>query len=299
MYILFLIFSFEIVSFGGERWNFPRSARIFAMGEAGSALKKEIGSFIYNPASILMIDKREIQGTFSNFFAGLYNFTSLNSFFEFEDKGILLSFSYSYSDNILHTVYKDTIPAESPEEIEKKGNLKFLSYQLVFSFAKNFSFIKWGVNLRFFREEFGIGAGYGTGVDMGILIDKNVKISLSLRHILGDYVFWNSGAQEWIPPSLRFGIYYEPFHFLKTSFDLEIYGENRGTLFSYGIFSFAPYFGLEYVPKENVFIRLGWRENLPSMGAGVILFEKLKVDYAIFGNLTLQFSHIVSLSYIF
>ncbi len=286
---LFFIISFESVIYGGERWNFSRSARISGLGEASVSLKDPAG-IVFNPAISMLFEKKSLELTFSDYFENIFKFGSLNFITGDSLKKFFISLNYIFSDNILYTIYKDTIPAGDISEIENKGYISINSIQIVTGFSKKIKNFYAGISTKIFREDLYSGKGYGIGIDLGFLFKKNYIISLVLRNIGGSFNFWQSGRKEWVPPSMRVGgskILLDKF---LIAIDFETSFEKKIRL--------KPYAGLEFSHNKKLFIRAGWRENVPSFGVGFRL-KKIHIDYALGGNFDLSVFHIFSVIFNF
>ncbi|MEN3044816.1 MAG: hypothetical protein ABDH37_06360 [Candidatus Hydrothermales bacterium] len=286
MQIIFFIFSFQIVIYGNERWNFARNARIASLGEASSSLI-DPGSFFFNPATPSLFENKVIQATFSNYFSDVFKFGAFNFITGDSTNKFYASFNYIFSDNIYFTIYKDTTEAYDIEKIEKRGLIRVSSIHLLSGFSKKLKKFNFGFSLKIMRENLHVGKGYGLGMDVGILSVNKFNFSFALRNFLGSINLWDSGRKEYIPTSLRIGFSKDFIKKILFSFDVESYWEKN--------FKISCYAGLETKILKDFFIRTGWRENIPTLGFGFKI-KKLDVDYALGGNLELQAFHVVSLS---
>ncbi|MEO0254539.1 MAG: hypothetical protein ABIN20_03850 [candidate division WOR-3 bacterium] len=286
MQIILLIFSFQVITYGNERWNFARNARISSLGEASSALK-DPASFFFNPATPLLLKEKVIQGTFSNYFSDIFKFGAFNLLTGDSINKFFLSLNYIFSDKILYTIYKDTTPAEDPLNIENKGFISINSIQILSGFSKKIKNIYTGISLKLMRENLYVGKGYGMGIDIGFLFKRDFNFSFTLRNAFGNINIWDSGRKEFIPPSIRIGISKEFLKKILFTFDFETLLEEK--------FKFKTCAGIEFMGTENFFLRAGWRENIPTFGTGLRI-KKINIDYALGGNFELSLFHIISAS---
>ncbi len=286
MQIILLIFSFQVITYGNERWNFARNARISSLGEASSTLK-DPASFFFNPATSLLLKEKVIQGTFSSYFSDIFKFGTFNFLTGDSINKFFLSLNYIFSDRILYTIYKDTTPTQDPLNIEKKGFISINSIQILSGFSKKIKNFYAGISLKLMRENLYVGKGYGMGIDLGFLFKRDFNISFTLRNVFGNINIWDSGRKEFISPSIRTGISKEFLKKILFTLDFETLLEEK--------FKVKNYTGIELKGKENFFLRAGWRENIPSFGAGLRI-KKLNIDYALGGNFELSLFHIFSAS---
>ncbi len=283
---LIILFSFQTVYYGNERWNFARNARITSLGEAGSSLK-DGGGFFLNTANSLLFEKKVLEGSFSNYFSDIFKFGTINFIGGDSLKKFFLSLNYIFADNILYTIYKDTSPAKDINEIEKKGYISINSIQILSGFSKKIKNIYTGISLKLIRENLFIGKGFGIGADLGFLLKRNFNSSLTFKNILGAFLLWDSGRKEYIPPSLRIGFSKEFIKIFFITSDFELALEKN--------FNIKSYAGMEFKGTENLLLRAGWRENLPTLGIGLKL-KNINIDYALGGNFELSIFQIISAS---
>ncbi|MEO0283853.1 MAG: hypothetical protein ABIN17_02120 [candidate division WOR-3 bacterium] len=286
MQIILFFFSLHVITYGNERWNFARNARISSIGEASSALK-DPASFFFNPATSLLLKEKVIQGTFSNYFSDIFKFGAFNLLTGDSINKFFLSLNYIFADKILYTIYKDTTPAQDPLNIENKGFISINSIQILSGFSKKIRNIYTGISLKLMRENLHVGKGYGIGIDLGFLFKRDFNISFTLRNVFGNINIWNSGRKEFIPPSIRIGISKEFLKKILFTFDFEALLEEK--------FKLKTCAGIEFIGTENFFLRAGWRENIPTFGAGLRI-KKINIDYALGGNFELSLFHIISAS---
>lgn len=286
MQIILIIFFLEIINYGNERWDFARNARISSLGEASSTLK-DPASFFFNPAASLLLKENVFQGTFSNYFSDIFKFGTFNFLTGDSINKFFLSVNYIISDKILYTLYNDTTPAQDILNIEKKGFISINSIQILSGYSKKIKNIYAGISLKLMRENLYVGKGYGLAFDLGFLFKRDFNFSLTLRNTFGSINIWDSGRKEFVPPLIRGGISKEFFKKILFTIDFETLLEEK--------FKVKNLMGIEFKGKENFFLRAGWRENIPTFGAGFKI-KKLNIDYALGGNFELSIFHIISAS---
>jgi len=283
---LIIVFSFQTVHYGNERWNFARNARITSLGEAASSLKDPAG-FFSNPANSMLFKNKVLQGTFSSYFSDIFKFGTVNFISGDSLKKFFVSLNYIFADKILYTIYQDTTPAQDIGEIDQRGYISINSIQILSGFSKKIKNFFAGISIKLMRENLYVGKGYGMGIDLGLLFKRNFNFSLTFKNIFGGLNFWDSGRKEYIPPSIRTGLSREFLKRILITADFEATFEKK--------FNIKSYAGLEFKGTENFLLRAGWRENIPTLGIGLRL-QNINIDYALGGNFELSVFHIISAS---
>ena len=176
----------------------------------------------------------------------------------------------------------------SRPEINKITYFNAADWVLYLSYAKQHSEkLFWGANVKLIRRSFKEIGASGIGIDFGALYDfnDNLTFGLSAQDISTTLLFWSTGKNEIITPTIKLGSAFQLNIWkgkiaLATDFDFRFEGRQTASFSDLGAMSIDPRIGIEYDYDGIVAVRAGVNDigNL-TLGAGIHL-RKIDVDYS-------------------
>lgn len=296
-------------------------ARALGMGGAQVGAVRDVTAAYWNPAALTGIqNKYEFSLMHAEYFAGIAQYDYLGFSTPLGNQNqIAVSLIRFGVDDIPDTRF--LYDANGAINYNNIQFFNAADYAMLLSFARDISDkIKLGANAKVIHRNVGkFAQAWGFGLDVGgIYIQKRMTVGLMLRDITTTYNAWSHDADlvrdiysqtnnevpinsvEITLPKAIASITYdwklgEQFNLL-TALDLETtFDGARNTVISSSTLSIDPKFGLELGFKNLVYVRGGVSnfqyikdfqgveslDFLPSAGLGVVISERVQIDYAL------------------
>ncbi len=290
----------EVAKYAGEFISIGVGARALGMGSAQVAIVDDVTSGYWNPAGLAKMNYPQVALMHDEQFGGLvnYNFASVaipyGKDMSFGISAIRLSVDgipdtrnalIDARTGELITDITNPNARIDPDKIKEFSNTDWAFYG-TFSKKQSDKFY-WGANVKVVSRSIAEYSALGIGFDIGALYEPidNLYLGANLMDITTTLIAWDSGRNELIAPTAKFGAAYG-FEFLGGKFlpalDLDIRFENRrfASTFSVGPVSFDVRAGMEYSFRNLFMIRAGYTDVKQfTAGAGVKL-PKLNIDYS-------------------
>lgn len=307
--------------YSNEFLNIGVGARSLAMGGAQVSSVRDVTAAYWNPAALTSIRHRyEFSLMHAEYFAGIAQYDYLGFTTPFGNQNqVAVSLIRFGVDDIPDTRF--LYDANGALNYDNIQFFNAADYALLLSFGRDISDrIKFGANAKVIHRNVGkFAQAWGFGLDIGgIYRTKQLTLGLMLKDITTTYNAWAHDAEQVraiysqtnneIPvntveltlPRAIGSIAYEKK--LGSSFsmvaalDLEAtFDGPRNTLISSELISVDPRIGLEFGFKNLAYLRAGVRnfqqikdfqgtksmDFLPSAGLGIMITEKVQIDYAL------------------
>lgn len=307
--------------YSNEFLNIGVGARSLAMGGAQVSSVRDVTAAYWNPAALTSIRHRyEFSLMHAEYFAGIAQYDYLGFTTPFGNQNqVAVSLIRFGVDDIPDTRF--LYDANGALNYDNIQFFNAADYALLLSFGRDISDrIKFGANAKVIHRNVGkFAQAWGFGLDIGgIYRTKQLTLGLMLKDITTTYNAWAHDAEQVraiysqtnneIPvntveltlPRAIGSISYEKK--LGSSFsmvaalDLEAtFDGPRNTLISSELISVDPRIGLEFGFKNLAYLRAGVRnfqqikdfqgtksmDFLPSAGLGIMITEKVQIDYAL------------------
>ncbi|MCK5598675.1 PorV/PorQ family protein [bacterium] len=269
--VMFLVFAYGIsASTSLQFLKLGISARSCGMGEAFTAVANDASAIYWNPAGIIQSQKHQIIFNQAMLFSGV-SYTNLGYSQRFgTDKAFGLAFSYLAAGTVEETTeeFKDG----TGESLSVNNMRVSLAYSQ--SFSKR---VFLGGSFKFMSETLGDISGSGMAFDFGLLfiVNNHINLGMVLQNI-GTGVSYPNLTEE-LPKNLKLGI---AFRLIKWK-DNKLIGsidliKTIDEDLRYNV-------GFEYLLKNMIFLRAGYKGNLDEEGICAGLGVKLKmvqIDYS-------------------
>ncbi len=312
-------------------------ARALGMGGAQVAASRDVTAAYWNPAGLMGIKHRfDASLMHAEYFAGIaqYDYLGFSTPIKSESQVAVSLIRFGVDDIPDTRFLYDANGALNYNNIQF---FNAADYALLLSYARDISDeFKVGANAKLIHRNVGkFAQAWGFGLDVGgMYIKERLTLGLMLRDITTTFNAWSHNAElvrevyaqtnnelpvnslELTLPRAISSIAYDwslgdRLNLLTVlDFDMTFDG-NRNTVVSTGFFSIDPKFGVEAGFEKMVFLRAGmgnfqyikdFQGNrslnfTPSMGLGVYLNEKFRIDYALtdIGNVSdTPYSHVFS-----
>jgi len=286
-------------------------ARAEGLGNAGTAVVRDVTSLYWNPAGLASISEWQCHATHSERFAGAVNVDFLGAAVPFAGRSAIGLGIYRLGvDGIPITRLTD--PAKPIRYLDPDGtwqtnrpyvdhyvNDQEFTFLLSYSYRKSSRFA-YGVNLKSIYKTLEDFSAWGMGLDFGIQFMPcgNVQLGAVLKDATATFIAWRGGETEWIRPRLRIGagipLSLKRFNLLPV-LDAEM-GFNRlgaASQLSAGDFDCELHAGLEARYLDRIAIRLGNNANRFTAGAG-FRFSVVSMDYSFSSHPDLGSGHRIS-----
>jgi hypothetical protein len=323
--------------YSNEFLNIGVGARSLAMGGAQVASVRDVTAAYWNPAALTSIRHQyEFSLMHAEYFAGIAQYDYLGFTTPFGNQNqVAVSLIRFGVDDIPDTRF--LYDANGALNYDNIQFFNAADYALLLSFGRDISDrLKLGANAKVIHRNVGkFAQAWGFGLDIGgIYRTKRLTVGLMLKDITTTYNAWAHDAAQVravyaqtnneIPvntveltlPRAIGSISYDrklgSSFSLVAALDLETtFDGKRNTLLASDLLSVDPRLGLELGFKNLAYLRAGVRnfqqvkdfqgnssmDFLPSAGLGVVISEKVQLDYALsdFGDLSESpYSHIFS-----
>jgi len=275
--------------------------RALGMGGAFVAVANDVTAGYYNPAGLANLDYPQISLMHSEQFGNLVNY-------DYAAVGIPFGTDMSFGISVMR-LGVDGIPdtrnalidGQTGELINDINNIfARLDYERITEFSNQdwafyLTFSKrwsdkfyWGANIKIIRRDIAEFGATGVGFDFGAYYTPidNLTLGLNAQDITTTLVAWDTGRNELISPTLKFGSAYMITGFLGgyimpvLDFDMRFENRRFASNFNVGPVSFDVHAGVEVNIKNLVYVRGGYNDVKQfTVGAGVKL-PKLNIDYS-------------------
>ncbi len=165
---------------------------------------------------------------------------------------------------------------------------------------------RWGLNLKMVNKSVGPSSAWGLGLDAGWMTNwqENVRFGINLQDMTTTYLAWDNGTKEMISPTIRIGTSYHPSIAgerplaLAMGGDFRFEGRQSASNYHLGSTSLDLHFGLEYLLKKRIALRLGGDQGRFTAGVGLKI-GRFNFDYAYLAHKYLESSTRLSGSFTF
>jgi hypothetical protein len=293
-----LVLPVMAAKYAGEFLSFGLGGRALGMGGAYVSIADDGFASYWNPANTALSSHQLIFNHSSNF-DGLLTYDALGYTRPVKNGGLGLVFvrlsikGIPYTNNALVDLNNNGLmdPGERLDyglitDIQDAESALFLNYSRMY--RKN---IFWGANLKLVNKSVGSNSAWGIGLDAGFLarLPHDLRLGLNLQDITTTYLAWDTGEKEIITPAARLGLSWNPGFAgstaltISTGFDLRFEGRRTASQYYLGNLSADSHYGLEYVLKQRLALRLGSDLGRLTAGAGLRL-GRFNFDYAYLGS---------------
>ena len=306
-----------IAKYAGEFMSIGVGGRALGLGGAYTALASDATAGYWNPSGLARLEYPEFVLMHDERFGNLINY-------DFAAVVVPYGTDETFGLSVMR-LGVDGIPDTRNAMVDNNGNGIFdnadrLDYDkityfnsadwaLYLSYASKYtSDLYYGVNIKFIRRTLAEYSATGVGFDIGLLYSPldDLFIGLNAQDITTTLLAWNTGRNELVSPTLKFGAAYFFDVFggrLAPTVDVDLRFENRqfASTANLGPISLDPHAGLEFDFKKTVAVRVGYSDvKQLTVGAGLHL-RKLDIDYSFarFGkNDDLGDTHRISLRFL-
>ncbi|MFO7810413.1 MAG: hypothetical protein R6V47_03460 [Candidatus Delongbacteria bacterium] len=308
IFIFFITQAYGGGKYAGEFISSGTDARSLSLGNILLTSFNTAAAVYHNPAYLPELEHKGILLSHSERFEGFVqqDFVSFNTSYSGIDAGIALL--WLNIDNITFTrLENEDEPAGPENRILPDRSVSDNEFALFLSAGKKFGVnFNLGGSVKFLYKTFETESAAGTGLDLsGMYKLENIVMGLKLQDILTSALFWTTGKNEFIRPSIIFSTEYNnKIDYFLADYKLiagtKIRTENYSnySLASYSVFDIVFSGGLELIFK-NISLRGGYNtDDTWTAGSGLsfmnfILDYTFRPDFEDLGN-----THKASLSYI-
>ncbi|MBI4726634.1 hypothetical protein HY768_05345 [candidate division TA06 bacterium] len=282
----------------GEFLSFGLGGRALGLGGAYVSLADDGFASYWNPAATALSSHQLIFNHSSNF-EGLLTYDALGYSRPVSNGGLGLVFvrlsikGIPYTNEALVDLNGNGLmdPGERLNyglitDIQDAESALFLNYSRIY--RKD---IFWGANLKLVNKSVGSNSAWGLGLDAGVitLLPHDLRLGLNLQDITTTYLAWDTGEKEIISPAARLGFSWNPDFAgnqaltISAGFDIGFEGRRIASQYYLGNLSADSHYGLEYVLKQRLALRLGSDLGRLAAGTGLKL-GRFNFDYAYLGS---------------
>lgn len=284
--------------YAGEFLSLGVGGRALGMGSAYVALAADVTAGYWNPAGLAKIRYPEFMLMHDEQFGSLVNH---------DYAAIALPFGTSASLGLsVIRLGVDEIPDTRSAGLDIDGNpitnldqfsridpsrvtyFNAADWAFLFTYARSVSSeFSYGANVKLVRRSLGDHGATGVGFDVGFWYSpvEHLALGLHAQDITTTFLAWDTGRNELISPTLKFGAAYQITAlggFFRPAADMDIRFENRqfASTFNFGPVSADIRAGLEYQFRDLFALRAGYSDiKQLTLGAGIHL-PKLNIDYS-------------------
>lgn len=339
MFVLCAISVIAQEKYSNEFLSIGVGGQQMGMGNVGVATTDNVYSTYWNPAGLSSLkNKMQLGGMYSEYFGGISKLDYLGIAINTgENSGIALSYIRMATDNIPNTL--ELLDENGVPRYDRVSSFSASDNAVYISYANVFKKILVGVNAKIiYRKAGDFAKAWGFGIDLGLQYNlKNWKMGLMLQDITTTVNSWTfnttelsevyaltgndipmSSTEITLPKAIpgiayNFEIHKKVIITPELDFFCSFDGE-RNTLLHTSWLSIDPRLGIEATYNKIVFVRAGLHNIQKfndiddessysvsvNLGAGVILFKRLHVDYAFTGigsKASDLNSHVISLCF--
>lgn len=294
--------------YGGEFISGSVDARSLSLGNNVLTSFGTSSAVYFNPSYLPELTNTGVTLSHSERFEGSVKqeFAAYNTVYSGIDMGLALIW-INIDDIKLTKLANENEPIGPENPIMPDGTVSDNEVALFLSFGKKYSEkMNWGGSAKLLYKSFELESASGIGFDVSgfYRAPYNIDLGLKIQDITTSALFWTTGTNEFIRPSVLFGAEYNNRinYFLAdykiiggTKIRTENYSEN--SFVSAGPFDLVLSAGLE-LNFKNVFVRGGYNtDDTWSAGSG-LSFASFTLDYAFRPDFEdLGNTHKASLSY--
>jgi hypothetical protein len=282
----------------GEFLTFGLGGRALGLGGAYVSLADDGFSSYWNPAATALSSHQMIFNHSSNF-DGLLTYDALGYSRPVKNGGLGLIFvrlsitGIPYTNNALVDLNGNGLmdPGERLD-VDSITYIQDAESALFFNYSRmHRKDLFWGANLKLVNKSVGSNSAWGLGLDAGALalLPHNLRLGLNLQDITTTYLAWDTGEKEIISPAARLGLSWNPniagnkSLTISSGFDVRFEGRRTASQYYLGNISADSHYGLEYVLKQRLSLRLGSDLGRLAAGTGLKL-GRFSFDYAYLGS---------------
>ncbi|MDI6839834.1 MAG: UPF0164 family protein [bacterium] len=261
----------------GEFMEIGVGARALGMGNAFVALADDPTAFYWNPAGLVRVKNRELFLMHSeDFEAGIVQTNTVAITYP----------APSYTLGV--ALYWVGVPEIGITDSSEAGinineYVDVCDYVGYFSYAREFTKFKLGLNIKCIFRDWDIATAYGVGTDLGILSDfKGVTYGVNIVNLTGTEIFGSDTTlRDWISPLIKTGISaVHNFTVGKLNICLGFDTSPEKRVAEIVPLHTDTYIGFEYWWKQRLAVRLGWDKGIFSAGCGIV-HRTIKLDYGV------------------
>lgn len=294
----FVIYSQTVVGkYAGEFLSIGVGGRALAMGGAQVSIVNDVTAGYWNPAGLSYINYPQLILMHEEHFGSLVNYNYAAFALPYSKD---LTFGLSIirlgvdgipdTRNAIYDANGDGVVDihDDKPDYSKISFFNNTDWAFYFSFSKRISeSFSWGANVKIIRRDLAEFSANGIGFDLAAIYNpiNNLFVGANLQDITTTLVAWDTGRNELIIPTLKFGAAYSLSILggnVLPAIDIDMRFENRkfASNFNIGAVSFDLHTGLEYNYKNLFSIRAGYNDvKQLTFGAGLRL-PKLTIDYS-------------------
>jgi len=284
--------------YAGEFLSFGLGGRALGLGGAYVSLADDGFSSYWNPAATAL-SSHQLIFNHSTYFDSLAAYDALGYSRPLKNGGLGLIFvrlsiaGIPYTNNALVDLNGnglmdpgERLNVDSITYIQDSESALFLNYS-----RKHCKDLFWGANLKLVKKSVGSNSAWGLGLDAGMLalLPHHLRFGLNLQDLTTTYLAWDTGEKEIISPAARLGLSWNPEFSgekaltVSAGFDLRFEGRRTASQYYLGDLSADSHYGLEYILKQRLALRLGSDLGRLAAGAGLKL-GRFCFDYAYLGS---------------
>jgi hypothetical protein len=273
--------------YAGEFQELLVGGRACAMGGVGVAQFADPSVIYFNPAGSYFTDRSVLLMHAENF-GGLVKNEFGSIILPKENMTFGAGMQYISVDDIKLTRLEDTSSGPSGDNplipYDTVGTKDMVFY---INAAKGNPMFSYGANIKIFYRNLAVVTGYGGGVDLGVMLDKEIfRVGFAVRDFILSPLMWSNGTKETIMPKFSLGI--ASVITLERMNSVIIFEHDFIKQLDVNNFSFN--LGCEYSYKNLIFGRLGIYEGNYTLGVG-LQYKRFKLDYALITHHELENSN--------
>jgi hypothetical protein len=311
--------------YAGEFLRIGVGARALGMGSAFVGLADDGSAAYWNPAGLATLARKEVTAMHAEQFGSVVQYDYLSFATPLGGEGRA---AQALAVSLVRLGIDDIPDTRGLEFIDVNGNGKFdypddrllvdesrFVFQsdndvaLLVSYAREVSRgFTLGGNFKYIRQWMGDSLrSNGFGLDLAALYvgPKGFSAGARLADATTTRILWNTGADEFIAPTLRLGgaktlSFRERRHVVTAALDVQMgfSNEQLSSQAHIGSTTFTFHPGLEYWLERKLALRTGFEAQNFTAGAG-LRYRKFGLDYAYLDHRDLDGSHRVSALYSF
>ncbi len=200
--------------YAGEFLNLETSARVQALGGAGTVLQQDVSTMGYNPASLITLPGFQITLMHAWQFVEFVNFDFAALGYRLDDQRVIgVSVSRLGVENILDTRQAQVFYGDS-WRLDWSRIARFSTADYVVTIALAQRSPRWGNvggAIRMVYRDFGDVQAWGIGLDIGgqWQLNSRWQVAAVIRNVTTTIINWSNGTREFVAPQLRVGTAYQ------------------------------------------------------------------------------------------
>ncbi len=287
--------------YGGEFMSSGGGARMLGLGGASVSLVDDAWALFWNPAGLQQVQHRQVAMMHSERFEGVVDYDAASVAIPQPDGSVWSAGMIRLGVNgipFTKLQYPDLPPDAEGNRVLVDKVVNEAEYALFAAMSDKFGRWNWGVAPKLIFKHFGTESqAYGLGVDAGVsgrpLEWIPIDAGLVVRDLLGTVLLWDTGRKEILAPTLRFGL----SSIVKLpsleatlvpvadiAYNFQNFGDSDAATL---------HFGLEYLVREIVALRVGQDDGELTFGGG-LQFKPITINYAFISHDELGDTHRVS-----